>query len=111
MPTITVNIAGGGHPTSGGGDKSTAGHMWITLPDGSTTGYAPGGVTPDDGSTYDPGYYQKEVNLTPEQYAGLERFLSDPSKYGFGGDDYNPLWNSCVDYVWRALREAGLTGR
>ena len=108
MPTITVNIAGGGHPTSGGGDKSTAGHMWITLPDGSTTGYAPGGVTPDDGSTYDPGYYQKEVNLTPEQYAGLERFLSDPSKYGFGGDDYNPLWNSCVDYVWRALREAGL---
>ena len=56
MPTITVNIAGGGHPTSGGGDKSTAGHMWITLPDGSTTGYAPGGVTPDDGSTYDPGY-------------------------------------------------------
>ena len=68
MPTITVNIAGGGHPTSGGGDKSTAGHMWITLPDGSTTGYAPGGVTPDDGSTYDPGYYQKEVNLTPEQW-------------------------------------------
>ena len=42
MPTITVNIARAGHPiTDENGDpgESGAGHMWLTLPDGTTEGY------------------------------------------------------------------------
>ena len=42
MPTITVNIAGRGHPIkkeNGDPGKSRAGHMWITLPDGTPEGY------------------------------------------------------------------------
>lgn len=108
MHEITINIARSGHPTLDGSDESIAGHMWITLPDGSTTGYAPGGITPDDANVYDPGYYEYKISLTPEQYAGLERFLNTAPENGFGNDEYNALWNSCVDYVWSALRAAGL---
>ncbi len=52
MPTITVNIAKKGHPRNNGTESSLLGHAWISLPDGSTTGYAPGGVTDTDGTTY-----------------------------------------------------------
>lgn len=51
MPTITVNIAKKGHQNNGT-ESSLLGPLWISLPDGSTTGYAPGGVTDTDGTTY-----------------------------------------------------------
>ena len=34
MPTVTINIAGPGTPTSDGG-SSFQGHMWYTISDGS----------------------------------------------------------------------------
>lgn len=107
MPKITVNVARAGHPILGGTDTSTAGHMWITMPDGTTTGYAPGGETDRDGNTYDPGYYSQEVELTDAELKRLQDFVNNPSEHGFGEDDYNAAWNSCVDYTWAALREAG----
>ncbi len=115
MPTITVNIARRGHPIkkeNGDPGKSRAGHMWITLPDGTpdgmTKGYAGAGVVDNDGDTYKPGYSSFEFEVTQAQLDGLQDFLKYPEKYGFGPDDYNPLWNSCVDYTWKALELLGL---
>ena len=98
MPTVTVNIAEAGHPTNGGTGSSTAGHMWVTLPDGTTTGYATDGVTNQDSGTYDPGYFAHDIEVTQQQLDSLQDFLDNPENYGFGTDDYNVLWNSCVDY-------------
>ncbi|MCB2261719.1 MAG: hypothetical protein LGR52_02080, partial [Candidatus Thiosymbion ectosymbiont of Robbea hypermnestra] len=108
MPTITVNIAGLGHSTNGRANSSKAGHMWITLPGGTTTGYAPGGVTNQDGSTYDPGYFSHSIELTQDQWNAMQDFLDNPQNYGFGTDDHNAFENSCVDYSWKALEQAGL---
>ena len=82
--------------------------LGLPIPDGSTTGYAPGGVTHNDGATYDPGYYTHYIELTEEQYAAMQDFLFNPTKYGFGPDDYNAATNSCVDYMWKALEQAGM---
>ena len=108
MPTITVNIAKKGHPRNNGTESSLLGHAWISLPDGSTTGYAPGGVTDTDGTTYDSGYFSHDIALTEDQYSAMQDFLSNPGANGFGIDDYNAATNSCVDYMWKALEKAGV---
>ena len=107
MPTIKVNIAKKGHPIENGIDESSAGHMWITMPDGTTTGFAPGGVTANDSNTYDPGYFSQDIEITQDQLKNLEDFLKNPDAHGFGTDDYNAFTNSCVDYTWAALEAAG----
>ena len=72
MPTVTINIAGRGTPTSDGGSSAT-GHMWYSLTDngGNTVSYgfspdhdhqgqplAPGAVNVHG---YDDSYYQGRV--------------------------------------------------
>uniref|UniRef100_UPI00130056E6 calcium-binding protein n=1 Tax=Peristeroidobacter agariperforans TaxID=268404 RepID=UPI00130056E6 len=105
MPTITVNIAEAGADTTGSRD-SLFGHMWISTPDGSY-GYAPGGVTMNDDNYYLEIYHSREFELTQQQYDAMMNFLEDPVQEGFGTDDYNGITNSCVDFVWNALAEAG----
>ena len=106
MPTITINIAGAGHARTDG--SSYFGHMWITKPDGTTIGYAPGGPVFDDGDNYKPGYYTQDINLTDEQWGKMQDFLNNPEKNGFGDNDYNAATNSCVDFAWKALEAAGI---
>ena len=102
MPTITVNIALIGHPTKeldeGGNvvaDKSAFGHMWITLPNGDTSGLQrdPNEVVDTDGETYQPGYYSKEFEISEEDMRSLQDLVDYPDKYGFGEGEYDPFTN------------------
>ena len=72
MPTITINIASGGHPINGGTNSSTAGHMWITLPNGSNTGRGPRGAS-----------NQLEINITERQINDLQNFVDHPENSTF----------------------------
>jgi hypothetical protein len=123
MPTVTINIAGPGTPTSDGG-SSFQGHMWYDISNGSGKvdsygfspnednigkPFAPGGI-----SAHGPDYdyylsqvYSRTIEITQEQYDILKNFGNKPSAYGFDMY-YNALSNSCIDFVWSALQEAGL---
>lgn len=104
--TIEINIAGPGHPLYDG-KLSKAGHMWIRLPNGETRGYTPKGVTEEDGDTYKPGYFSREIELTRDQWNSVQDFIDNPRLYGFGDDKYDFARNSCVDYTWKFLEQAG----
>ena len=112
MRTIKINIADRGHPTlntdTGRTESSIAGHMWLTLPDGSSTGYNRSGITENDFITYKPGYYTKEIVITEYEYNNLINFINNAKDYGFGVNDYNFITNSCVDYTWSALAHMGV---
>jgi hypothetical protein len=107
MPTIIVNIAPAGHPLNGGG-TSLGGHMWFTLPNGTTLGYSPEGVISSDGATYAPGYLSYPINLTSEQWNNFQNFINDPGAFGFLRYGYDPFSHSCVDFVDEGLIAAGL---
>jgi hypothetical protein len=123
MPTVTINIAGPETPTSDGG-SSFQGHMWYSINDGNgnvisygfspnreNTGkpFAPGGTNAhgDDNDYYLSRDYSREIEITQEQYDVLKSFGETPKAYGFDMY-YNALSNSCIDFVWRALKEASL---
>lgn len=104
MPYIDINIAAPGNPTND--TPSVAGHIWITKPDGSSTGYGPEGYTDRDNSYYKSGYISVRVPITDEQAVLLNTF--DLDKNRFGKNDYNVLSNSCIDYIWALLHHIGL---
>lgn len=99
MPTVTINIAGPGIPTSDGG-SSFQGHMWYTISDGSGdsksygfspnidhTGepFAPGDISAhgSDDDYYLGLDYSRTIEITPEQYDALKNFGKEPKAYGF----------------------------
>ena len=106
---------------------STAGHMWYTIKSDDGTqvynyGFAPkdefegkpfaeGKPYTDDQSRYqiDPesGDRQYIANITQEEFDKLYNFGEDPSKHNFNLEKYNIFKNSCVDFVWYALKIAG----
>ena len=123
MPTVTVNIAGPGAPTSNG-EASLAGHMWYSLSDGKgkTESYgfspareypgnpfAPGAVNAhgSDDTYYTVKKYSRTFDITQAQYDAMQRFGRNPSAGGFD-TYYNGLSNSCIDFTWKALEKGGL---
>ena len=121
MATITVNIAGRGTPLAEGGASAT-GHMWFTLDpgDGSSTEsrgfapdathqgqpFAPGEVHKNDEINYTQKYDSITFQISREQYERVRDFANDPTKYGFNLT-YNGINNSCIDFTWAALKQAG----
>jgi len=117
--------------------KSLAGHMWFTLtnaegvssdygfaPDEShgNMPFAPGNVYPDDGTVYKINgensgkiYSSRQVPITHEQFVAIRdfatsvQFRTNPAFGAFGINSfYHASRNSCVDFVWFALKAGGL---
>ena len=124
MPTVTINIAGRGTPTSDGSSK--VGHMWYELKDGNgnsaSYGFSPvadnnpfndpvgpGGVNVHgpDSSYYQGREYSRTIEITQAQYDSMKNFGENPAASGFSLY-YNGLTNSCVDFTWKALEIGGL---
>jgi Ca2+-binding RTX toxin-like protein len=125
MATVTIKIAEAGSPTMdpenpvSGGGKSAAGHVWYTLDDGAGN-KSDFGFAGQDGDPYDDGKmldndskryletaYERTIEITDEQYQLMIKFGKNPENYGFDIEDYGVLTNSCVDFVWNALENAG----
>lgn len=98
---------------------SIAGHMWYSLSDGvqppksygfeSKYGeaYGEGQITIHDDLAYQETASEVTIQLTQEQYIGLQDFSKNPQKYGFESLRYRVLTNSCVDFVYAALNRIG----
>ncbi|MEO6676801.1 MAG: calcium-binding protein [Pseudomonas sp.] len=119
MPKLIVNIAGIGSPLSDGGSSKT-GHMWYQVTDsnGNTNSYGfapiengvphgPGTVWLEDSSHYLEKLYTQEVEISDAQYDLLKSYGTDPTTFGFD-KQYDGIYNSCVDFTWKALEVAGL---
>ncbi|WP_044313560.1 calcium-binding protein [Pseudomonas syringae] len=119
MPTLTVKVAGIGTPLSDGGVSKT-GHMWYEIrnDNGETQSYGfapaengqwngPGEVSGEDSAHYTETDFSREINISQQQYDALDGYGSDPFTHGFD-TWYNGIDNSCVDFVWGALSDAGL---
>jgi hypothetical protein len=115
MPTLTVKIAAIGTQTAEG--PSAFGHMWYELTDsaGVTTSYGwhplldstpiyEGGVSNNDIITYASPTYSRTITLSESQFQTLKDFGEHPLNYGFS-PIYNGVTNSCVDFVFDALRQ------
>jgi len=110
VPTITINIVDGGSPTSDGG-SSTAGHMWFEY-EGQSYGFAPDGVQYGDSAFYTEVDYSRTISISEADAANLESWLAGlSSNPAWQSNDYNVLTNSCVDFTWKALEEAGLNNQ
>ncbi|MEN9660049.1 MAG: hypothetical protein RL571_3514 [Pseudomonadota bacterium] len=72
---------------------------------GSTTG--PGKIYDTDEVFYVDPYYARTLEINKSQYDGLMKFGKKPDRYGFSME-YVHVKNNCVDFVWNALRHAGL---
>ncbi|WP_232831085.1 calcium-binding protein, partial [Peristeroidobacter agariperforans] len=112
MPTITVFIVDRGTRRTDG-ETSRGGHMWIDTPNGSygfgpiePELFGPGHVINDDNTRYEEISYERDFQLTDEQYREMLDFLQDPAASGFDME-YDVADNSCVDFVWEALEQAG----
>jgi len=133
---LTIHIAEGGTPTFNSDtkvwedakDTSTAGHMWYSIREGEgdnavvhSFGFAPqdgksgltavpGKVFPSDNDTYHQPLYARSMEISQEQYEKLLKFGQDGMKekwiHGFESK-YHSLHNSCVDFTWKALEDAG----
>jgi hypothetical protein len=130
MPTLTINIAGRGTPLAldpfEGPKESNVGHMWYSVTDSRGRSYSYG-FSPIKGASYyrrlagpgdvnahgqdDSFYlrkdYSKSINITQTQYDKLVSFGDNPELFGFS-KDYHFLFNSCVDFTWKALQVADL---
>ncbi len=117
--SVTIHIANRGTPLKKGG-TSSVGHMWYEINDYKSKpksyGFAPlehgkafgkGHVYDDDSDNYLSTSYSRTIEITKEQYERLKDFGEHSSNYGFDGD-YNGLWNSCIDFTWRALNVGGI---
>lgn len=122
---------------SGEDSKSLAGHMWFTLTDAERVStdygfapdnfnehspFAPGHVYSDDGSVYRINgenaskiYSSRQVPITHEQFLAIESFATsvaarqNPAFGAFGINSfYHATRNSCVDFVWFALKAGGI---
>lgn len=129
MPSMTIHIADRGTPRA---DNTVAmvGHMWFTLENGAGKSkdygfsqnrritpanshpikklFSKGEVYHDDSQTYLQTSLSKKILLSQEQFEKIKAFSDAPDKHGFE-KQYNAFTNSCVDFVWIALRHAGIT--
>ncbi len=98
---------------------STAGQMYYGLEHGDqkeSYGFAPKGhgvmrgpgkVADNDVANHKDPHYARIIEVTKEQYEKLQAFGGNPHKFGFDMT-YNGAINSCVDFTWKALNNAGL---
>ncbi|WP_110558894.1 hypothetical protein [Helicobacter cinaedi] len=123
---IQIFIEEAGTPLNNG-DKSRAGHMWFkiyaldedsNIIEEKNAGYTSNGIVNDDNITYQrekAACESQALEITQETYEKLKEFADKTNNYaqslGFGNNDYNFMWNSCVDYVWKALEIAGYNER
>lgn len=100
---------------------SSAGHMWYSISDGNSSisyGFAAinhkpfddGEVSTKDDIEYHKPYYIRTMEITKEQYDKLNeygRLAKEKTNPDFDMK-YNGLSNSCVDFTWKALNNAGI---
>ncbi|AZN37986.1 hypothetical protein [Iodobacter ciconiae] len=123
---VTIYVAAPGTPLV---DKklkpvgtSLPGHLYYSVFDfkpeskSLSFGFAPiisgqiigvGAVHDDDEIHYVNPYYARTLEITKRQYDALREFGKDPVVFGFSLK-YEHAKNNCVDFVWNALRHAGL---
>ena len=116
--TVTVLVAAPGTPLKDGG-TSAAGHVYYAVAAGEgavSYGFSPreegsasgdGAVSDKDLDQYFKPLYSRTMEISPEQYSKLIAFGDDPELHGFDMQ-YNGATNSCIDFVWGALNNAGI---
>lgn len=114
--TLTIHTAEAQSYHSGESRLSYAGHAWLTVtnPNGDRVsyGYTTTGVTDQDSKNYRSTLYgkvhsTKTIIISEEEYNAFIYMGTHPEKYGYGKDQYNPITNNCVDYVYDNLKNAG----
>ena len=122
--TLTVYMALPGTPVLKGNEVeySLPGHAYYAVSDGVNKqgfGFAPtgtnilqrmngpGAVQPNEYQKYQNPYYERTMEITEKQYQALLDFGRKPQEVaGFNKDYYNFATNSCVDFVFGALKHA-----
>ena len=98
---------------TGGFDRSVLGHLWLKISnvDGTgaqTYGMQPEGVCKRDGEIYLEQEILGTLTLSEEACSKIVNFaeacIANNSVFG----SYNAATNSCVDFVWTALRQIGI---
>jgi len=117
--TVTVYVAAPGTPLLVSKGTSAAGHLYYVTSDGQNSysyGFAPiehgassgpGKRFPDDNKDYQNPLYARTMEISADQYNKLNRFGEKPDKFGFDMK-YDGVNNSCIDYTWAALNQAGI---
>ena len=101
------------------GSESLVGHTWFVLnaPDGAKSyGFAPaihgdplgpGTVYTTDDENYTETSYSRSIALSEAQYSAINKFATEcVNSDAFG--DYDGIRNSCIDFVYTALRQVGM---
>ena len=122
--TVTVHVALPGTPLKNGPKPtSQAGHVWYEIADTATNtsksyGFqsvngTPGGqgkAVDTDTQNYQNPYYSRTLEISKEQYEQLKQYGEDglQEHWNHFRSQYGGLANSCVDFTWIGLRQAGL---
>ena len=119
--TLTIYVAAPGTPTLKGGEKdtSTVGHVYYSISDGNRQmgwGFAPtssfpiwkGKVVNNEFNIYQNPVLERTMEITKQQYDALKDFGLHPDKHGFNSSVYNAFSNSCVDFLYTALKEGNI---
>ncbi|MGL4604708.1 MAG: hypothetical protein ACRCU9_11240 [Iodobacter sp.] len=123
---VTIYVAAPGTPLVDKDLKSTGtslpGHLYYSIFDfapnskSHSFGFAPithgsmiglGKIYDTDEIFYVNPYYSRTMEVNKKQYDALMAFGKSPYLYGFSME-YAHAKNNCVDFVWNALRHAGL---
>ncbi|GHE27863.1 XVIPCD domain-containing protein [Vulcaniibacterium thermophilum] len=120
--TVTIRIAAPGTPLQTG-ERSLPGHMYVVLSDGSKSisfgmapsdgkPWGPAEVSDRDWQNYTHAFYERTLQITPEQYRAMRSF----GRRALDGQEprfrsYGLLHNSCVDFAWAVLHAGGLHPR
>jgi len=135
MPWLTINEVGI-FSKKPDGSYSYTGHMWYQLtddygnmnsygfgPKGAATVDGPGAVNRIDSSYYKNRTYTRDVWISKARYDAMKAFGETTAKaapdswvavkditgtYQSFQLHYNGLFNSCVDYTWKAMEVGGL---
>ena len=119
--TLTIYVAAPGTPTLKDGEKdtSTVGHVYYSISDGNSKmgwGFAPtisspiwkGKVVDNEFNIYQNPVHERTMEITKQQYDALKDFGLHPDKHGFNSSVYNAFSNSCVDFLYTALKEGNI---
>ncbi|HFC8501911.1 TPA: hypothetical protein ACFP30_000426 [Neisseria oralis] len=119
--TLTIYVAAPGTPTLKDGEKdtSTVGHVYYSISDGNSKmgwGFAPtisspiwkGKVVDNEFNIYQNPVLERTMEITKKQYDALKDFGLHPDKHGFNASVYNTFSNSCVDFLYAALKEGNI---
>lgn len=119
--TLTIYVAAPGTPTLKDGEKdtSTVGHVYYSISDGNSKmgwGFAltisspiwKGKVVDNEFNIYQNPVLERTMEITKKQYDALKDFGLHPDKHGFNASVYNTFSNSCVDFLYAALKEGNI---